>query len=283
MLKKLIPFFFVLLWSTGFIGTKYGLPYASVGDFLTLRTLANIIIFFGLLIVFSPAKLTKNQIFHAMVTGILIHGAYLGGVYSAIKLGMPAGLAAIIVGLQPLFTTLLAIALFKSYVSKLQWIALLIGMVGLVMVVATSLNMSGFSLETLLFAFIALIGITVGTLYQKRFCQDQALLPSVYWQYIASLLVFLPITYFGSNEPIQWSFEFIFSLAWLVFALSVVAILLLMYMVKQGDAAKVTAYFYLVPPATAVEAWLLFDEQLAFMTIMGMMLCAFSVYIVTKK
>ncbi len=283
MFKKFIPFFFVLLWSTGFIGAKYGLPYASTGDFLSLRTVANIAVFVLLILILKQPKLTTKQIVHAMVTGLLIHGAYLGGVFGAIELGIPAGLTAIIVGLQPLFTAMLAMFIFKERVTLAQWFALLFGLAGLVLVVFASVELSNVSVNALLLAFIALLGITLGTLYQKRFCQKQPLLPSVCWQYLASLLVFLPLSFFGKSQPIVWHSEFILSLAWLVLALSVVAILLLMYMVEQGDASKVTAYFYLVPPATAIEAWLLFDEQLAISSIIGMVLCAVSVYIVNAN
>ncbi|GLX79829.1 multidrug transporter [Thalassotalea insulae] len=280
MLKQSIPFIFVLLWSTGFIGTKLGLPYASAGDFLILRTLANIAIFAILLLILKQSRLNKSQIFHAMVTGLLIHGAYLGGVYSAIAYGVPAGLAAIIVGLQPLLTSVLAIVVFNTQLARIQWLALFIGLVGLVLVVASGLQLADASFWALAFAFIALFGITLGTLYQKRFCQQQAMLPSVCWQYIASLLVFAPMALFDGGRQVQWSGEFIFSLIWLVLVLSVAAILLLMYMVKQGDTAKVSAYFYLVPPATTIEAWLLFNEQLSLTSFFGMILCALSVYFV---
>lgn len=282
MLKKLIPFLFVLLWSTGFIGAKYGLPYAATGDFLSIRTMANIAVFVLLIVILKQPKLTVKQISHAMVTGLLIHGAYLGGVFGAIEYGIPAGLTAIIVGLQPLFTAMLAVFIFKEKVNHWQWLALILGMSGLILVVSASLAITHVSKNALLLAFIALLGITFGTLYQKRFCQNQPLLPSVCWQYVASLLIFLPIVFVNDTQPITWNIEFILCLAWLVLALSVTAILLLMYMVERGDSSKVTAYFYLVPPATALEAWLLFDEQLALSSILGMVLCAISVYVVNK-
>lgn len=282
-MKKYVPFLFVLLWSTGFIGAKYGLPYASTGDFLLIRTLGNIIVFVILLGWFKPDRLSFSQIKHALVTGLLIHGAYLGGVFGAIELGAPAGLTAIIVGLQPLFTAFLAIFIFKSILSRAQWLALGFGLVGLILVVSSSLNLTGLSINALLLAFVALFGITIGTLYQKQYCQNQALLPSVCWQYVASLLIFIPLSFFDDGTSVQWTQEFVLSLMWLVLALSVSAILLLMYMIEKGEAAKVTAYFYLVPPATAIEAWLLFDEQLANSSIAGMVLCALSVYVITKR
>lgn len=273
----------MLLWSTGFIGAKYGLPYASTGDFLSIRTIANIAVFVLLIIILRQPKLTFKQIGHAMVTGLFIHGAYLGGVFGAIENGIPAGLTAIIVGLQPLFTAILAIFIFKEIINRTQWLALVLGMIGLVLVVLASLDLSNVSINALFLAFIALVGITLGTLYQKKFCQNQPLLPSVCWQYIASLIIFIPMTFTGDSQPIIWNIEFILSLIWLVLALSVIAILLLMYMVEQGDSAKVTTYFYLVPPATAIEAWLLFDEQLAMSSIIGMVLCAISVYVVNLR
>ena len=215
-----------------------------------------------------------------MITGIFIHGAYLGGVFAAIELGIPAGLTAIIVGLQPLATAMIAIYLCNETIEKSQWLALCLGLLGLILVVSTSLDISGVSNYALGFAFIALIGITLGTLYQKRFCQNQAMLPSVLWQYVASLLLFFPIAYVQDTTPIQWQLPFVLTLLWLIFVLSVAAILLLMYMVKHGNAAKVTSYFYLVPPVTAIEAWLLFDETLSTSSMIGMLLCAFSVFVV---
>jgi len=281
--KKFIPFIFVLLWSTGFIGTKYGLMYSSSGDFLTLRTIANLVVFAVLAFAIRKSELSGRQIVHAMITGLLIHGAYLGGVYNAIESGLPAGLAAIIVGVQPLLTALIAVLVLNERMRLLQWAALLLGLLGLVMVVSSSLQLQSVSYQAVLLAVMALFGITIGTIYQKRFCQNQALLPSVFWQYFSCLFLFLGISYWQQPSNIEWHIEFILSLTWLVFALSVAAILLLLYMIKQGDAAKVSTYFYLVPPMTAIEAWFLFDETLSLVMLLGMLLCAISVFLVVKK
>ncbi|MFT5757404.1 MAG: drug/metabolite transporter (DMT)-like permease [Alteromonadaceae bacterium] len=281
-MKKFIPFLFVLLWSTGFIGTKYGLMYSSSGDFLTLRTLANLIIFALLVLMIKRNKLSGRQIFHAMVTGLLIHGVYLGGVYSAIELELPAGLTAIIVGVQPLLTALIAVFVLNERMTPIQWGALLLGLAGLFMVVSGGLHVQNISYQAIFFAIFALFGITIGTIYQKRFCQNQPLLPSVFWQYFACLFVFITLSYWQQPSNIEWHIEFLLSLTWLVFALSVAAILLLLYMIKQGDAAKVSTYFYLVPPMTAIEAWYLFDESLSLIMLVGMFLCAISVFIVVK-
>ena len=277
-MKRFIPAFFVILWSTGFIGAKFGLPYASTGDFLSIRALANVAVLFIILLCLKAPKLNKKQILHASVTGALIHGAYLGGTFSGIELGVPAGLTAILVGLQPLLTALLAIFVLNATVTRVQWFALTLGFVGLICVLGSSLTLKSISVTAISYTLLALLGITIGTLYQKRFCQGQALLPSVFWQYIASLLVFLPIAYLEPMRPVEWNITFIITLTWLVLALSVVAILLLLYMIEQGEASKVTAYLYLVPPVTTLEAWLLFDEQLSWLSVIGMFACTASVY-----
>ena len=283
MFKTLIPFIFVLLWSTGFIGAKYGLIYASTGDFLTIRTLLNIAIFIVLVLVIKQQKLTTSQILHSMVTGALIHGAYLGGCFAAIEYGIPAGMTAIIVGLQPLLTAGLSIYLFNTSVTRAQWIALVTGLCGLVLVVFSGITTEKINLVALAYVLVALLGITLGTLYQKRFCHQQAMLPSVLWQYVASLFVFLPIALAQSGKPVQWHPEFIAVLAWLVLAISIASILLLLYMIKEGDAAKVTTYFYLVPPVAALQAWVLFDEKVSQLSMIGMVLCAISVYVVIRR
>ncbi|MBB6543998.1 DMT family transporter [Thalassotalea piscium] len=282
-LKKFIPFLFVILWSTGFIGAKYGLPYAGTGDFLSIRTVGNILIFILLLLLLKQPKLSLKQVLHSMVTGVLIHGAYLGGVFAAIEHGIPAGVTAIIVGLQPLLTAFIAMYLFKELLSRTQWLALAIGVLGIALVVSSQVDLSKVSVGALIYAFIALLGITVGTLYQKKFCQHQPLLPSVLWQYIASLAVFLPLAYVQAAPQVSWQPEFIYTLLWLVIALSAVSILLLLYMIEHGAASKVASYFYLVPPATAFQAWLLFDERLSLVSIIGMIICVASVYVITHK
>ncbi|XQW83706.1 DMT family transporter [Thalassotalea piscium] len=281
--KKGIPFFFVLLWSTGFIGAKYGLPYAGTGDFLTLRILGNIIVFVLLLLLLKQPRLSFKQILHSMLTGLLIHGAYLGGVFGAIEYGISAGVTAIIVGLQPLLTAFIAMYLFKESLAKKQWLALTIGLLGIGLVVLNQVDLSQVSTHALMYAFIALFGITIGTLYQKRFCQNQPLLPSILWQYIASLAVFLPIAYIQAAPAVNWQPEFIMALLWLIIGLSVVSILLLLYMIEHGAASKVSSYFYLVPAVTAFEAWLLFDETLSIVSLLGMVLCVASVYVLTHK
>ncbi len=282
-MNKVIPFLFIFLWSTGFIAIKYGLQYSSSGDFLMLRTLANLAVFSVLIFFISKRDFKQFNIVHAMVTGLFIHGAYLVGVFFAIDQGMPAGVTGIIVGFQPLLTAFIAMVVLNEKLSKLQWLALLLGLLGLTLVVSGSLKLTSVSLWGITLAVIALFGITIGTIYQKRFCQNQPLLPSVFWQYVPCLFLFSFISLAQQAPAIEWHLNFFLSLAWLVVALSVVAILLLMYLLEHGGAAKVSSYFYLVPPLTALEAWYLFDEALTTNTIIGMLLCAVSVFMVMRK
>lgn len=282
-MKKAIPFIFVFLWSTGFIAIKYGLQYSSTGDFLMLRTLCNIVVFAALMFFVRRKEYEKFHIGHAMVTGLLIHGAYLTGVFFAIEQGMPAGLTGIIVGFQPLLTAILAVRVLDEKLSKVQWLAILVGLAGLILVVSGGINVATVTSWGITLTLFALFGITLGTIYQKRYCQNQALLPSVFWQYVPCLFLFTFIAGTETAVDVQWTTPFILSLAWLVIALSVIAILLLLYMIENGGAAKVTAYFYLVPPLTAFEGWFLFDESLSVKTILGMLLCAFSVFMVFRK
>ncbi|WP_440875431.1 DMT family transporter [Thalassotalea sp. PLHSN55] len=281
-MNKAIPFVFIFLWSTGFIAIKYGLQYSSTTDFLLLRTLANVVIFALLVAFVRSSNFRDLNIVHAMVAGLFVHGGYQLGIFLAIDEGMPAGLTGIIVGFQPLLTAFIAVSVLQEQLNKVQWFALLVGLFGLILVVSGGLKTDTVTPSGIVLAIIALLGITIGTVYQKRYCKNQALLPSVFWQYVPCVFLFALMANSRPLTDIIWHPEFIFSLAWLVIALSVVAILLLFYMVDRGDAAKVTSYFYLVPPLTALEAWYLFDESLSVKTIVGMVLCALSVVLMVK-
>jgi drug/metabolite transporter (DMT)-like permease len=213
-----------------------------------------------------------------MITGLLIQGAYLGGVYVAIEMGLPTGLTAIIVGLQPLLTALIAMLVFKDKLSIFQWGAMVLGLGGLALVFSENSAIEKISSNALIFACVALFGITIRTIYQKHFCQNQGLFISVFWQYFSCLFVFITISFWQQAPGIQWEAEFILTLTWLVLVLSVIAILLLLYIIEKGNSTKVSAYFYLVPPVTAFEAWLMFDETLTAFMLIGMLLCAMSVF-----
>jgi drug/metabolite transporter (DMT)-like permease len=283
-LARLAPAIFVLLWSTGFIGSKLGAPYIDPMVFLTVRFVAvlPVLIVLALFMARSWPK-TLSGIGHCIITGMLVHGIYLGGVFWAIKQGMPAGLSSIIVGLQPVLTALTAVALLSERISKKHWLSMAIGAAGLALVLGPKFDASGsgITLATIGVVFIAVAAISLGTVYQKRFVQQTDLLAATVWQYVGALLVTAPLTLTESWQ-ITWSGELVFAMAWLVLVLSVGAILLLMLLIREGAVSKVASLFYLVPVATAVESYVLFDETLTYVQVAGMALVIGAVLTIRK-
>ncbi|MBV0934632.1 DMT family transporter [Marinobacterium weihaiense] len=284
VLIRFVPLAFVLLWSTGFIGARFGLPYIEPFYLLWLRTLLTLLVFAGLIWVFRARWPGPRQALHQMVTGALVHGCYLGGVFAAIKWQLPAGVTAILVGLQPVLTAVLAWGLWGQRLQPRQWLGLGLGLAGVILVLATGLQPGQFDIrpEAVLAAALALIGISVGTLYQKRFGAGTDLLTGSFFQYLAMALMMGGLTYTVETQAVHWHPELIGALLWLVLGLSVSAILLLMLMIREGEVSRVASYFYLVPPVTALEAWWLFDEQLSLMALAGMLLAVAGVYLVLR-
>jgi drug/metabolite transporter (DMT)-like permease len=284
-LMKMIPFLFVFLWSTGFIAAKYALPFIEPFYLLFIRMVLTTIVFMLLCFAFKIKRLSLRQAGHQMVTGFLVHGAYLGGVFAAIKWGMPAGITAIIVGIQPILTAFLGWSFLGERLQLRQWAGLGIGLVGVIFVLLTTGQQEYVSLNwtAMLAAITALLGISFGTLYQKRFGADVNLLAGSFWQYVSVMLLMAIMTWTFEVRDVVWDKQLIFALAWLVIGLSVTAILLLMYMIREGETAKVASYFYLVPPVASIVAWLLFDEYLSFMSIIAIFVTVFGVYLVIRK
>jgi drug/metabolite transporter (DMT)-like permease len=285
MLTRIAPFIFVILWATGFIGARFGLDYAEPMTFLFIRMVANVLVFIVLMLLFK-AELPKGRAcFHAFVSGILIHGFYLGGTYIGIAFGMPAGLCSLLVGLQPILTAVFLISTTNRSLRLSQWCGLVIGFIGITLVLQGNITWQSYDhVEgAFFFTIMALLGITFGTLYQKRFCQGVDMIGAAVWQYMGAGLLFLPIALTTETMVVQWTPQFIFTLLWLVFALSVVAVLLLLYMVKHGESSKVASVFYLVPPTTAFQAWLVFDERFDLFGAVGFACAALAVYLVVRK
>ncbi len=284
-LIRFIPLLFVFLWSTGFIGAKYALPFIEPFYLLFIRSALTVGVFLLLCVVFKakwpPLRLTGHQ----MVVGLLIHGAYLGGVFAAIKLGMPAGIAAIIVGLQPVLTALLSWRFMGEQLRTMQWLGLGLGLAGIVIVVLSTRGAGNLELNipALLATSLSLIGISVGTLYQKRFGAGVDLLAGSFWQYVGATVLMAILAWSFESRVVVWDTQLILALGWLIFGLSVSAILLLMYMIREGESAKVASYFYLVPVVVSIEAWFLFDELLPPLAIAAIGLTVFGVYLVIKK
>ncbi|ALM53439.1 DMT family transporter [Halomonas huangheensis] len=285
----LMPILFVLLWSTGFIGARFGLPYAEPFTFLVIRFVLTLLLLIPLVGLMRDAWPAGRKLWgHAAISGCLVHGIYLSGVFYAIDLGMPAGLGALLVGLQPLVTAILAGPLLGEQLNKAQWAGLVLGLVGISLVLGgkldpTSLQFDGFGWPALVCIGAALLGISCGTLYQKRYCTGMPLLGGTVVQYLGALAV----TGVGSlaleQRQIEWNTTFILTLAWLVLVLSIAAILLLMTLIKNGAASRVASLFYLVPPVTALEAWWLFDEQLPSLSLLGMAIAIAGVALVVRS
>jgi drug/metabolite transporter (DMT)-like permease len=276
------PGLFVLLWSTGFIGAKYGLPYAEPFTLLFLRFVLTLLLLAPLVWLYRPElAMPWRERGHLMVSGLLLHGVYLGGIFTAIKLGLAAGVTALIVGLQPLLTSLAAPLLFGERTNALHWLGIGIGLGGIYLI----LGAAGASPAPAVLwpAVAALFGITAGTLYQKRYCSQHDLLAVAVHQYLPTAALFGLGALLTETREVAWTGQFVAALLWLVLALSIGAILLLSHLIKHGEASKVSSLFYLVPPATAIEAWLLFGEPLGLLKIAGIVLVALGVYLVMRN
>jgi len=283
-LLALAPGLFVLLWSTGFIGAKLGLPYAEPLSFLLIR-FACVIGLLGLLalVLRRPWPHRPTQWLHIAVAGALLHGGYLSGVFLAIHTGMAAGVVALIVGIQPLLTAFLSASMVGERVSGRQWMGLVLGFGGVTLVVWDKLGFGGLSGAGFAFSTLALVSITLGTLYQKRYCADLDLWSGSVIQFVAAALVLLPFALAFETMRVAWSGQFIFALGWLIFVLSLGAISLLHLLIRRGAATRVSALFYLVPPTTALLAFLIFGEKLGLAAVAGMAIAAAGVAIAVRR
>jgi drug/metabolite transporter (DMT)-like permease len=277
-----MPLVFVLIWSTGFIVARYGMPYAPPLKFLCLRY------FFSLLVLLPLAWWLRTQWprdwrqwMHLSIVGGLLQAGYLGGVWAAVKHGIPAGTVALIVGLQPLLTAVLVSAAGQRIHSR-QWIGLLLGFGGLALVVLHKLEGGELSAHNLLLALFALGSITSGTLWQKRFVQPASVWGALAVQLLAALALSAPFALL-ERESVLWNGQLIGALAWSVLALTVGAGALLYLLIQRGAAVQVTSLIYWVPPVTALMGWALFSETLGPATWLGMGLVAAGVVAVTRS
>ncbi len=287
---RLIPWLFVLIWSTGFVAAKYGLPYAEPFTLLSYRNGLTLIVLFIIMQVKKSIWPSSGWAFiHLMVTGLLIHGVYLGGVFQAIKWEIPIGLTAMIIGLQPLVMAFIAVIILHERIIRKQWIGLIIGLLGLYLVLFEKFDLAiegfftGFSFLAVLAVFGSLVGISLGTIYQKRFCSDMDLISGTLIQYLGAFILCIIMSLCFETGDILWTNAFMITLAWQVFGLSIGAVLLLMTMIKQDALARVGSYFYLVPVLVAIQAWYLFDETMNFISIIGVLLIVFAVAIASSK
>ena len=281
-----MPAVFVLIWSTGFVVARFGMPHAPPFSFLAWRYAFSILCFAAWIAWAKPAwPQGRDQWLHLGVTGVLMHAGYLGGVWAAVKGGMSAGTSALIVGLQPLLTALWLSRsgqAAQAQVSLRQWSGLGLGLLGLVMVVWRKLSLGEATATSIAFAVMALACITTGTLWQKRHVRPVDVRTANLIQFVAALVVTWPIALW-EEEPVRWNVASMSAMAWSVLALSLGGSSLLMALIQRGAATRVTSLMYLVPPTTAVMAWMLFGEQLTPLVVFGMAATAVGVWLVVKS
>jgi drug/metabolite transporter (DMT)-like permease len=276
------PMLFVLLWSTGFIGARFGLPYIEPMTFLAVR-MAFVVLIMAAIALIGRARWPETpEIGHSLVAGALVHGLYLGGVFIAISQGVPAGISALIPGLQPILTSTIANRFMGETVTRLQWLGLVLGLIGVALVLHDRALVDAGSAVGWIASFGSLFGITLGTLYQKRYCGRIDWRTGNTVQYAGALALFGLAAFVFETRTIHWSFELVFAMAWLVLVLSIAAIGLMYWLIRRSAATGFASLFYLVPVVTALLAFMLFGEKLDALSVAGMVVCAAGVVLVNR-
>ncbi len=272
---------FVFLWSTGFIIARYSMPYAEPMTVIFIRFGSVVLCMLPVVLIWRAPWPSRSQIIHIAIAGAVLQAGYVGGVWAAVKEGMSAGLTALIVGLQPILTAWFA-AWIAEKVTPKQWLGLILGLLGVGLVVWAKLSLTGMSHLSLVFIVVALLSITMGTLYQKKYCAQFDLRTGSVIQFAASAIICLPLMFLFETREIIWAPELILSLIWAVLALSIGAISLLFVMIRNGEATRVTSLMYLTPPTTAIMAWLLFNEPITWTIILGIAITMSAVILVNR-
>jgi drug/metabolite transporter (DMT)-like permease len=274
---------FVVLWASGFIGAKLGLGYAEPLTFLSVRMAAAVLLLALVTLLTRPKWPSPCGIAHSAIAGALIHGCYLGGVFVAIEHGLSAGMIALVVSLQPVLTSTLANRWLGEKVRALQWLGLALGIAGVYLIVRDKATTGGATPLAWAAGLLALSGITVGTLYQKRFGGGIDWRPGLCIQYGAALAMFALGAFAFETRLVHWTPQFLFAIGWLVLVLSFGAVWLLYYLIRRDAATRVVSLFYLTPPVTALMAFALFDEELAPRALIGMTICVAGVFLVNWR
>lgn len=282
---RIAPLVFVCLWATGFVGARLGMPYAEPASFLSVRYA----IAFSLLALFALAMKAKwphgRAVLHTLIVGALVHGVYLGMVFWAVRNGMPGGVSAIIVGLQPLLVAILAGAWLGERLSKQHWFGLFLGVIGVGLVLGPKIDVanSGITPITIGACLLSVSAIAIGTIYQKRFATKTDLRTGTALQYIGALIPTLLFALAFEEFQIDWNAQSIFAMSWLVFVLSISAVFLLMWLIREGSVAQVSSLFFLVPAVASLMTWVLFKETLVPVQLAGMVLCAIAVALASRN
>jgi drug/metabolite transporter (DMT)-like permease len=278
----LAPALFIFIWSSGYVVAKYAAPHAEPLTFLLLRYCGVVVLMTMLALAARAVWPTWREAKYLAIAGIGIQAAYLGGVWVAIKLGMPAGISALIVNLQPVLTAALAFFVHER-VSPRQWLGIALGFGGVVLVVWQKLNTAGMTWLPILLCIFSLLAMTGGTLLQKRFVPNFDLRTGQVVQFVASIVATLPFALAFESFQIIWNAQVAAAMAWSILVLTGGGISLMFLMLREGKATTVTSYMYLVPAVTAVMAWLMFGEKLGLLAIAGMAVTLVGVYLVNKK
>jgi drug/metabolite transporter (DMT)-like permease len=282
-LERFAPTLFVLLWSTGFVGAKYGLPYADPFVFLSIRILIASILLFALAKAMRmPVRIGRGAVARSGLIGFFLHACYLGGVFYSIAQGLPAGVAAVVTSLQPVLVSIVAVKVLGEQLRIRQVAGLLIGLIGVILVLGPSID-AQIPTPAIIAILVALIGSTTATLLQKKIGSDIPLLSGTAYQYLFSGCILGLVALATQETSIDWTLRFTAAFVWLILVLSVGAILLLLWLLNSGSAAKVSSLFYLVPPATAIEAFFLFGEKVNTQGFLGIGVTALGVWLVMRS
>jgi len=282
--SRLVPALFVVLWATGFIGARYAMPYAEPFTFLAARFAITFVLLGALALALGSARLGLRGAVNAAVAGVLMHGTYLGGVFWAIAHGMPAGLSALVIGLQPLITAILAGVFLGDRILPRHWAGLAVGFAGVAIVLWPKLGSAVGALApaNVVACLVAVLAMSAGTVWQKRFVSGGDLVTGTMWQYAGGALPMIALSLALETRAFTLNAELVFAMLWLVLVLSIGAIFLLMFLIREGAVARVASLFYLVPAVTAVMAWVLFGESLSALQLFGMAVTTAGVGLATQ-
>jgi drug/metabolite transporter (DMT)-like permease len=279
-----VPFIFVILWSSGYIVAKITLDYAQPFTMLLLRFLMVSAIFAAIAVATrAPWPRRRAEYFNLALVGVLLQTVYLGGIYAGLQLGISAGVSSLVMALQPIITAAVVGPLFGERVRPLQWLGLVFGFAGVALVLADKVELDFDGWAGIGFCFAALAGITIATLYQKRFGTGSDLRTGQAVQYLAAAIATAPIAFSVGIGEVDWSLPFLLALAWILFPLSVGTYTLYLWLIRRNAATRVTSYLYLVPPVTALAAWPIFGETMGPVALAGMVVAVAGVALVVKK
>jgi len=272
---------FILIWSSGFIVSRFGMPYAEPMTFLSLRFLGVCVLILPIIFWKKIPWPSRIKTFHIAIAGSLIQFGYLSGVFISVRAGMPAGLSSLIVGLQPLLTAVLAYFVAEKINSR-QWLGLCLGMLGIILVLYAKIHSVGVTLDNILWNVCSLISITTGTLYQRKYCASFDLRMGSFIQFATGAILSCIFAFAFETQQIEWTYELIGSLLWAIFFISIGAVSLLFILIRRGEATKVSSLIYLVPPTTAILAWLFFREPLTPLIVLGIVITSLGVLLVNQ-